>query len=62
MKKYLCVECGYKVSKNKIDSENSYDGTYYCKDCTESLSQAGWDAVDPNHNFESFSDWDENGR
>lgn len=62
MKKYPCGECGEEFSKNQLDAEAFAAGDYYCKSCADFLAQAGWDAVDPDHNFESYEDWDENGR
>lgn len=61
MKKYTCQEWGGEFSESQLDSEAFADGEFYCKNCSDFLAQAGWDAVDPNHNFESFGDWDENG-
>ena len=62
MKKYTCQECGGEFTKRELDSDGFEDGDYYCKNCSNFLAQAGWDAVDPDHNFESYEDWDENGR
>lgn len=62
MKKYICNECGGEFSKNQLDSELLVDGESYCKGCASSLMEAGRDFVDPNHNFDSYEDWDKNGR
>ena len=62
MKKYPCGECGEEFSKGQLDSESFAGDSIYCKNCAAFLAQAGWDAVDPDHNFESYEDWDENGR
>ena len=62
MKKYNCEECGEDFSKNQLDPDAFKAGDYICEKCAYSLRQAAWDAVDPNHNFESYKDWDENGR
>lgn len=62
MKTYECGECGEVFKKSQIDFEASYDDMYYCNSCSEFLAEAGRDAVDPDHNFDSFFDWDENGR
>ncbi|MFS7391312.1 hypothetical protein AB6888_00400 [Carnobacterium maltaromaticum] len=61
MKTYPCVECGNDFKKNQLDPDFFKDGEYYCESCADSLAEAGWDSVDPDHNFESFEDWDENG-
>lgn len=61
MKTYTCTECGGDFKKSQLDPEFFADDEYYCKNCTEALAEAGWDAVDPDHNFDSFEDWDENG-
>lgn len=61
MKKYTCQECGGEFSKSQLDPDLLEGGDHYCKNCGNNLAQVGWDAVDPDHNFESFSDWDENG-
>ena len=47
-----------------MDSESleiGYADEYLCKTCSHELLEAGRDAVDPDHNFSSFEDWDENG-
>ncbi|MEG0782765.1 hypothetical protein, partial [Carnobacterium sp.] len=62
MKTYTCEECGDEFKKSKLDAEMFAIGEYYCKSCADNLAQAGWDAVDPDHNFSSYEDWDENGR
>lgn len=62
MKKYICDECSGEFSKNQLDSELLLENEIFCKDCASSLMEAGRDAVDPNHNFDSYKDWDENGR
>ena len=61
MKTYTCLECGEDFKKSQLDSDFFKEGEYYCKSCVDSLAEAGWDAVDPDHNFESFAAWDENG-
>lgn len=62
MKTYICEECGDNFSKGELNKECFDDDSYFCKGCASSLAQAGWDAVDPDHNFDSYSDWDERGR
>lgn len=62
MKKYVCGECGDEFSKKELDADMFEDGDYYCHSCAESLAQAGWDAVDADHDYDSYSDWDERGR
>lgn len=64
MKKYTCSYCGDEYSKSQMDSESleiGYADKYLCKTCSHELLEAGRDAVDPDHNFSSFEDWDENG-
>ena len=64
MKMYTCNYCGQSFAKKDMDSESLERGMedeYTCKACFSELSQAAWDAVDPDHNFSSFSDWDANG-
>ena len=51
-KKYTCNECGGTFSESEIDwevSEKSYDD-YCCYSCSDSLVQAGIDAMDPDGN------------
>lgn len=62
MKKYSCNECGGEFSKNQLDSELLIDGEFFCKECASNLMEAGRDSVDPNHNFDSYEDWDKNER
>lgn len=50
-----CEECGVEHYKEDLDEDG------YCESCVDFLSEAGWDAVDPDHNFDSYNDWDENG-
>ncbi|MBL1227120.1 hypothetical protein [Enterococcus sp. BWR-S5] len=61
MKKYECENCGEKFKKEELCSDSFKEGTYYCRSCSDELMDAGWNAVDPDHNFDSFSDWDEHG-
>jgi len=60
MEIYICQECGEEFSKSQMDPDLLNDGYNYCKGCGDSLAQAGWDAVDPNHNYESYADWEDN--
>jgi len=62
MRKYTCQECGGDFSKSQLDKEMFSDGEYYCLNCADFLMESAWDAVDPDHNFNSYTDWDENGR
>ncbi|WP_144903415.1 hypothetical protein [Leuconostoc mesenteroides] len=64
MKMYTCSYCGQEFTKSQMDSETlaiGYEDEYLCKSCSDELLEAGRDAVDPDHNFSSFEDWDENG-
>ncbi len=61
METYTCEECGGTFEEYQLDSDSFKEGSYYCHSCSDDLMNAGWDAVDPDHNFESFSDWDERG-
>ncbi|MEG0619008.1 MAG: hypothetical protein RR557_06905 [Bacilli bacterium] len=61
MKRYNCSECGDSFSKNQLDPEMFKAKEYFCISCSEALLEEGWDSVDPDHNFQSFADWDENG-
>jgi len=62
VKTYICNECGGEFSKNQLDSELLAEGASYCKSCANSLMESAKDAVDPNDNFDSYEDWDKNGR
>lgn len=62
MKKHICNECGGEFSKNQLDLELLEEGETFCKSCANGLMESGRDYVDPNHNFDSYEDWDENGR
>lgn len=62
MKKHICNECGGEFSKKQLDLELLEEGETLCKGCASSLMESGRDFVDPNHNFDSYEDWDENGR
>lgn len=53
--KVKCKECGIEFYPEDLDEDG------YCESCVDFLSEAGWDAVDPDHNFDSYNDWDENG-
>lgn len=59
MKKYTCEECGEEFAKRQLDSESFEEDEYVCKPCSKFLLQAGRDAVDPDHHYSSFQDWDE---
>ncbi|PLS38353.1 hypothetical protein CYV26_06490 [Carnobacterium maltaromaticum] len=61
MKTYQCSECGESFSKKELDSELFKESEYFCISCTREFAEAAWDYVDPDHNFESFEDWDEKG-
>ncbi|WP_436667486.1 hypothetical protein [Latilactobacillus sakei] len=61
MKLYVCEGCGDKFTKGELDLESFSMGDIYCTTCSDELMQAGMDAVDPNGEFSSFDDWDENG-
>ncbi|MCR8968423.1 hypothetical protein [Facklamia sp. 7083-14-GEN3] len=61
-KKYQCIYCGGEFSKSKIDWEGSEPefGDYYCIACSESLVQAGINAMNPNGNgYDEDGIWDE---
>lgn len=62
MGKYTCQECGEEFSKSQLDKELFLEGEYYCINCAVFLIESARDAVDPDHNFTSYADWDENGR
>ncbi|XKE95414.1 hypothetical protein LG326_03515 [Metaplanococcus flavidus] len=62
MKKHVCNECGEEFSKNQLDLELFEEGEIFCKGCARSLMESGRDSVDPDHNFDSYEDWDKNGR
>lgn len=58
---HYCLECEREIQEDELNSDNEgFDG-YYCSSCADNLGHSGWDVVDPDHNFDSFSDWDENG-
>lgn len=64
MKMYTCSYCGQEFTKSQMDSETLEIGDkdqYLCDGCSDELLEAARDAVDPDHNFSSFEDWDENG-
>ena len=61
METYTCEECGFEFTEDELDRDSFNSGDYYCKRCADFLMDSGWDAVDPNHEFDSFSDWDERG-
>lgn len=61
MHKYVCEECGGTFYKEELSPESFAEGEYYCLSCDSFLAESGWDAVDPDHNFDSFNDWDERG-
>lgn len=61
-KKYTCSECGDTFNKSEMDEESLGVGYDLCQGCAENLARAGRDAVDPDHNFDSYEDWDEMGR
>lgn len=61
-KKYTCSECGDTFNKSEMDVESLGVGYDLCQGCAEDLARAGRDAVDPDHNFDSYEDWDEMGR
>lgn len=60
-KKYTCNECGGTFSESEIDweaSEKCYED-YCCYSCSDSLEQAGIDAMDPDGNgYDEFGNWD----
>lgn len=61
-KTYTCTNCGESKPKDEMESYSLTDSSeYLCISCGNELAGAGWDAVDPDHNFDSFSDWDERG-
>ncbi|GMA05149.1 hypothetical protein GCM10025878_02200 [Leuconostoc gasicomitatum] len=64
MKKlYTCINCGSDYPKSQMEAETLDDQEgYLCTFCADQLAEDGRDAVDPDHNFESYEDWDENGR
>ena len=62
MNLYTCEDCGEEVEKNQLDQDFFEEDTYICKNCSNDLLQAALEAVDPDHNFKSFEDWDEHGR
>ena len=41
MKTYLCEECGDDFKKSQLDPDCFKDGEYFCKNCAESLAEAG---------------------
>lgn len=51
--KVQCRECW--IETDDVDEDG------FCGSCSRFLTQSGWDAVDPDHNFDSYNDWDENG-
>ena len=59
---YICNECGEEFSKKQLDSELLLEGESFCKECASSLMESGRDFVDPNQNYNSYEDWDKNGR
>ncbi|MGX7389255.1 hypothetical protein ACWOF5_13705 [Carnobacterium divergens] len=61
MNVYKCEECGEKFKKEQLDPELFNEGEICCKNCTEFLLESGRDFVDPDHNYDSFEDWEENG-
>lgn len=62
MKTYTCEECGDEFTRKKLDSELFKEGHFFCKSCSDFLIESARDFVDPNHNFDSYEDWDEHGR
>ena len=57
--KYTCCYCGDDFSSSQIDWEVSDGEEYYCKSCSESLQQAGIDAMDPDgHGYDEYGVWD----
>jgi len=62
MRHYKCSACGNTYIKDEMDKDSLYDiDSFLCMSCANELAQAGWDSVDPAHNYSSFEDWDENG-
>lgn len=64
MKMYTCNYCEQQFPKSEMASwslERGQEDEYTCESCDLELSAAGRDAVDPDHNFSSFEDWDKNG-
>lgn len=57
MKTFTCTECGESKRKDEIESYSLRDSSeYLCISCGTQLVEAGWDSVDPDHNFDSFDD------
>ena len=50
-----CCECGGKYYIEDLDEDGC------CDSCASFLADCAWDAVDPDHNFSSFDDCNENG-
>lgn len=53
---------GKKLKKINLIKSFFEEDTYICKNCSNDLLEAAREAVDPDHNFKSFEDWDEHGR
>lgn len=59
-KLYTCTNCGELKPKDEMEYDSlDSPSDYLCTSCGDELAEAGWDAVDPNHNFESFAAWDD---
>ena len=58
---YVCTECGNDFDEDDIDWELSdpETGFYYCNFCSNSLEQAGIDAMDPDgFGYDDYGNWD----
>lgn len=58
---YVCTECGNDFDEDDIDWEFSdpETGFYYCNFCSNSLEQAGIDAMDPDgFGYDDYGNWD----